>query len=548
MNLTHEQIIAIAEKTRTAESRDGDYILPISFAEAIVKANDEAFDRATEAGAPAKAVQMPERWDYSSMMGRMEPRANGGFYLAPEADSVIAARAEEARREADAAHHRALVKTEMEARNAGYAEGLAAAQRTAGGDDIAVKIVAELNRLASFEDPLNRGTLEWAASEIETQFVYGKAPEMLTREELALTGVQCVGTSGLVEDGNTPVLEPCGACGYGEPVAEAAAQADDWTDAAPKAQPTPPSDRRPRISIIGDSFSRVMPMSQWYAELAAAPIPSLASHPRELTMPAAPTAQPTPPDDELKRAIEGAIRKVTGWPDMKGNGLYLVSEICAALRHPPVPNVGALRDALVKVDSQLVLILNGADGPVYSKLKAARNDLVRIWLPLDKGDEQTPAAQPTEAGADPAAAATIDTEEFRSLLWAYRNDAISKLWQRSSALVAHIDAAIAAAREERKAAADANYGAIIRDLQGDIADLRARLTSAGAGVDYRRIAEDWCEVAVNGLQWIRNIADKPALIPDALANMKDCVDSLHAKYPDAFAARQDSAAEDKGGA
>lgn len=29
------------------------------------------------------------------------------------------------------------------------------------------------------------------------------------------TGVQCFGTSGLAEDGNAPILEPCGICGYG---------------------------------------------------------------------------------------------------------------------------------------------------------------------------------------------------------------------------------------------------------------------------------------------------------------------------------------------
>lgn len=48
-HLTHQQIIDVADKTRTAESRDGDYILPISFAEAIIKANDEAAERATPA-------------------------------------------------------------------------------------------------------------------------------------------------------------------------------------------------------------------------------------------------------------------------------------------------------------------------------------------------------------------------------------------------------------------------------------------------------------------------------------------------------------------
>jgi hypothetical protein len=41
-----------------------------------------------------------------------------------------------------------------------------------------------------------------------------------------------------------------------------------------------------------------------------------------------------------------------------------------------------LRAALMALDGQLVAILNGADGSFYRKLKAARNDLVRIWLPL----------------------------------------------------------------------------------------------------------------------------------------------------------------------
>lgn len=40
--LTDEQIIEIADRTRTAESRDGDYILPISFARAILAASPTA--------------------------------------------------------------------------------------------------------------------------------------------------------------------------------------------------------------------------------------------------------------------------------------------------------------------------------------------------------------------------------------------------------------------------------------------------------------------------------------------------------------------------
>jgi hypothetical protein len=50
-----------------------------------------------------------------------------------------------------------------------------------------------------------------------------------------------------------------------------------------------------------------------------------------------------------------------------------------------------LRGSLMAVDAQLVTILNGAEASVYGKLKAARNDLVRIWLPLKQ-----PAAAPLQ--------------------------------------------------------------------------------------------------------------------------------------------------------
>lgn len=63
--------------------------------------------------------------------------------------------------------------------------------------------------------------------------------------------------------------------------------------------------------------------------------------------------------------------------------------IAASRLAAPVSAGQALRDALVAVDTQLVTILNGADLSCYSKLKAARNDLVRIWLPMAKNDEST---------------------------------------------------------------------------------------------------------------------------------------------------------------
>ena len=58
----------------------------------------------------------------------------------------------------------------------------------------------------------------------------------------------------------------------------------------------------------------------------------------------------------------------------------LTEQVLATHRQPE--DGAALRDALTAVDDQLVAILNKADGYWYNKLKAARDDLVRIWLPL----------------------------------------------------------------------------------------------------------------------------------------------------------------------
>jgi hypothetical protein len=58
VDLTDEQIIEIADKTRTAESRDGDYILPISFARAIARAAIAAYlARQAKAEQPATGLE-----------------------------------------------------------------------------------------------------------------------------------------------------------------------------------------------------------------------------------------------------------------------------------------------------------------------------------------------------------------------------------------------------------------------------------------------------------------------------------------------------------
>jgi len=57
MHLTYDEIIAVAQKTRTAESQNGDYVLPLSFANEIVAAND-----ARAATSSPRAATTEEFW------------------------------------------------------------------------------------------------------------------------------------------------------------------------------------------------------------------------------------------------------------------------------------------------------------------------------------------------------------------------------------------------------------------------------------------------------------------------------------------------------
>ena len=70
--LTNERIIEIADRTRTAESRDGDYILPISFARAIEAALEESAP--AQAGDALEYRTCCECPDCTACAGR------GGFY------------------------------------------------------------------------------------------------------------------------------------------------------------------------------------------------------------------------------------------------------------------------------------------------------------------------------------------------------------------------------------------------------------------------------------------------------------------------------------
>jgi len=58
--------------------------------------------------------------------------------------------------------------------------------------------------------------------------------------------------------------------------------------------------------------------------------------------------------------------------------------------------------------------------------------------------------------------------------------------------------------------------------------------AAPYGVNYPDLAEAWCEVALNGLQWLRNIVEFNSDPKPALENMEKCVRDMHAKNPGVF--------------
>lgn len=97
--------------------------------------------------------------------------------------------------------------------------------------------------------------------------------------------------------------------------------------------------------------------------------------------------------ERWERATNYANAEIKGWETLR----HLYGQQCAASRPAGgVTDLAAIRDALMTVDAQLVAILNGADGSVYNKLKAARNDLVRVWLPLGRPAATLVASAATE--------------------------------------------------------------------------------------------------------------------------------------------------------
>ncbi|WP_369913947.1 hypothetical protein AB8810_13035 [Xanthomonas sp. NCPPB 3005] len=60
--------------------------------------------------------------------------------------------------------------------------------------------------------------------------------------------------------------------------------------------------------------------------------------------------------------------------------------------------------------------------------------------------------------------------------------------------------------------------------------LRALLTGkpAAQGVDWQHIANEWADCACNGVQWIKNVRDFPAMAADALAEMQSNYERIRA--------------------
>jgi hypothetical protein len=83
-----------------------------------------------------------------------------------------------------------------------------------------------------------------------------------------------------------------------------------------------------------------------------------------------------------------------------------------------------------------------------------------------------------------------------------------------------------------------NYCLILRLLgmedEGDpVAEVRQLVEArdsqpAAQGVDWQHIANEWADCACNGVQWIKNVRDFPAMAADALAEMQSNYDRIRA--------------------
>ena len=169
-----------------------------------------------------------------------------------------------------------------------------------------------------------------------------------------------------------------------------------------------------------------------------------------------------------------------------------IAELRAALRHPPVTNGGeapAIPEAVQR--AFVTLETNSGAYSIVMKFNQRDDAYAAHSFLLGVGGKDWRAAQPTQAGAEPAAAASIgDDVKFADLLTTYREaPPLRPAGLARHAVIACADAAIAAAREEGRKEGDTAINAmsqiaVMLGVTGGpaelLADLRARLASAGA--------------------------------------------------------------------
>lgn len=310
-----------------------------------------AADRATEAGTPAKAAQMPEPLEEVRVMMRGEPeylKALDLYYSGAQLAAFGVAGSEEARREG--------YRNGMDHAKRLYEAGqsIAAAQRTAGGDAVAW-------RVREFD------SVEGKHSDVWRLTPYRADVELFERYGA--------------------MIEPLGVIA---PVPEAAAQADGggWVSPkeyweAPTAHPLAAlaAEQKPLPPEVAAALSDIESVYAYGDAPTAQPTPE-----QQAEINAAldradaedearyPAAQPTPPDDEraaFEKWAELAVAQMAGTQhDLIGwyyfddltNDRWEAWQARAALRQPPKPNFNAAPNPDAE-DAALLL----------------RNDLSALW-------------------------------------------------------------------------------------------------------------------------------------------------------------------------
>ena len=65
-----------------------------------------------------------------------------------------------------------------------------------------------------------------------------------------------------------------------------------------------------------------------------------------------------------------------------------------------------------------------------------------------------------------------------------------------------------------------------RESQKRVAALKRQSCDKSAAIDWRFLANEWADVATNGLQWLRNIKENVSQPSQALENMEACVECV----------------------